>query len=318
MKAAVVERFGDDPRVTEVAEPTAAGPDEVVVDVLAAALSPRVRAQAAGSHYTSTDQLPLIPGIDGVGRLPDGGLVYFLLPDTTKGAMAERVTIDVRRSVPLPTGADPVAVAAVMNPAMASWVALRRRTELRPGQGVLVLGATGSAGRAALQVAGRLGAGEVVAAGRGVRDPRELRALGATRVVELDDDHETVGGALAEAGKDVDVVLDFLWGEPTRDALLAIVPNRSHDEQLLTWIQIGSVAGPEASIPSAALRAVNLRLVGSGQGSVTPDAYREEIRVLAEEVLSGTFGVSTRVVPLERVQEAWAAPAGPERVVVVP
>jgi hypothetical protein len=41
-----------------------------------------------GSHYTSTDELPLVPGIDGVGRAPDGTLRYFVLPDTTMGSMA--------------------------------------------------------------------------------------------------------------------------------------------------------------------------------------------------------------------------------------
>ena len=55
-----------------------------------AGLHPRVRSQADGSHYTSTDELPLVPGIDGVGRGQDGLLRYFVLPDTTMGAMAER------------------------------------------------------------------------------------------------------------------------------------------------------------------------------------------------------------------------------------
>jgi NADPH:quinone reductase-like Zn-dependent oxidoreductase len=44
--------------------------DEVVVEVLAAALHPRVRSQANGSHYTSTGRLPLVPGIDAVVRDP--------------------------------------------------------------------------------------------------------------------------------------------------------------------------------------------------------------------------------------------------------
>jgi Zn-dependent alcohol dehydrogenase len=51
-----------------------------------------------------------------------------------------------------------------MNPAMSSWVALRRRIDFRRGQSVLVLGATGNAGRMAIQVAKRFGAGRVVAA----------------------------------------------------------------------------------------------------------------------------------------------------------
>jgi NADPH:quinone reductase-like Zn-dependent oxidoreductase len=68
--------------------------------------------------------------------------------------MAERVAIDPRRSVPLPDGVDPVTIAAAMNPAMSSWLALRERIELRAGVHVAVLGATGNAGRLAVQIAG--------------------------------------------------------------------------------------------------------------------------------------------------------------------
>ncbi|MFT3715892.1 MAG: zinc-binding alcohol dehydrogenase family protein [Gordonia sp. (in: high G+C Gram-positive bacteria)] len=318
MKAAVVTAFGSAPRYTDAPDPAAHGDYEVVVDVLAAALSPRVRSQAAGSHYTSTGDLPLIPGIDGVGRLPDGGLVYFLLPDTTDGAMAERTVIDRRRSVPLPDDADPAVVAAAMNPAMASWVALTQRTDFQAGQNVLILGATGSAGRAAVQVANRLGAGDIVAVGRGTDRMADLTGHGATRLIELDADPDTVAAHLAEAGAEVDVVLDFLWGEPTARALYAVVPHRTRDEQLLTWIQIGSVAGPESPIPSAALRAVNLRIIGSGQGSVEPRAYRAEIGALADEIDRGTFDVAVRRVPLRDVEAAWSDDGTTERIVFIP
>ena len=318
MRAALVTAFGQAPRCADIEEPIAAGPDQVVVEVLAAALSPRVRSQADGSHYTSTGALPVVPGIDGVGRLPDGGLVYFLLPGVGQGSMAERVAIDWHRSVALPDDADPAALAAAMNPAMASWVALRRRTEFRPGQRVLVLGATGSAGRAAVEVAHRLGAGDVVAAGRRAERMADLPEVGATRLVELGGDPAEAARALAEAGRDVDVVLDFLWGEPTRAALLAIIPARTRDEQTLTWIQIGSVAGRESSIPSAALRAVDLRLVGSGQGSVGAREYRDEIEVLSREIRAGAFRVPTRTVALTDVEVAWNDRTSTERLAIVP
>ena len=145
--------------------------------MLASGLHPRVRSQANGSHYTSTDQLPLIPGVDGVGRRSDGSLVYFVLPDTVYGAMAEHTVIDRRRSIPLPSGADPVLLAAAMNPGMSSWVALGQRVTFTPGQSVLILGATGSAGQLAIQIAKHLGASAVVAAGR----ERTARRLAAAR-----------------------------------------------------------------------------------------------------------------------------------------
>ena len=114
------------------------------------------------------------------------------------------------------------------------------------------------------------------------------------------------------------MVLDFLWGEPTKRALYAIVPNRSRDAQLLTWIQIGSVAGPESPIPSAALRAVNLTLIGSGQGSVDGRAYRAEIETLAREIHAGAFDVAARAVPLREVKTAWLRSDSAERIVFVP
>ena len=67
-----------------------------------------MRSAADGSHYTSGGELPLIPGIDGVGRDADGELVYFVLPDTPLGSMAERTVVDRRRSVALPRRRDPV------------------------------------------------------------------------------------------------------------------------------------------------------------------------------------------------------------------
>ena len=145
MHAAVVTTFGSAPRYQEFPTPVPASGDEMLVDVLAAGLHPRVRSQADGSHYTSTDELPLVPGIDGVGRGPDGRLRYFILPDTTMGAMAEQTVIYIRRSVVLADTIDPVVVAAAMNPAMSSWVALRQRVHFQAGQDVLVLGATGNA-----------------------------------------------------------------------------------------------------------------------------------------------------------------------------
>src|ERR1700722_10615215 len=158
MYAAVVTSFDKPPAYREFPDPVARSDDEIVVAVVASGLHRRVRSQADGSHYTSSGELPLVPGIDGVGRAPDGTLRYFVLPDTTMGAMAERTVIDLRRAVVLPDGADPILVAAAMNPAMSSCVALRQRIDFEPGQSVLILGATGSSGRMAVQVAKRLGA----------------------------------------------------------------------------------------------------------------------------------------------------------------
>lgn len=168
----------------------------------------------------------------------------------------------------------------------------------------------------ALQIAKMLGAAHVVAAGR---DPERLRraaALGADATVRLNPDG---AGDLAEAGREVDVVLDYLWGSPTAEAMRAIVPARVDDQRTLTWVQLGSVAGLEAPIPSAALRATRLQVVGSGQGSVGPRDIVAELPALADAIDGGGLEVDVRPWPLIDVEAAWTAAAETsERIVIVP
>jgi NADPH:quinone reductase-like Zn-dependent oxidoreductase len=318
MRAAVVTSFGTPPACQDFLVPAPQTPDEVVVDVIAAGLHPRVRSQADGSHYTSSDELPLVPGVDGVGRAPDGTLRYFVLPDTTMGAMAEQTVIDLRRSVVLPGDCDPVLIAAAMNPAMSSWVALRRRISFQPGRSVLVLGATGNAGQLAVQIARHLGASRVIAAGRQPGRLAALAGLGADVTISLDGDPAEVAGRLGQAAADVDIVIDYVWGEPTAGAMRAIVMNRTDPGLPLTWIEIGSVAGPAAAIPSAALRAARLQIVGSGQGSVPARDIVAELPGLAAEITSGTFRIDARTVPLADVEAAWKDTGSEQRIVITP
>ncbi|HEX7663786.1 MAG TPA: zinc-binding alcohol dehydrogenase family protein, partial [Polyangiaceae bacterium] len=123
MKAAVVRTFDAPPRYEDFDLPPATDEDAVVVDVVAAGLHPRVKSGAAGQHYADEHVLPMIPGIDAVGRTPEGKLVYCVVHDTPFGTMAEKVVADRRRCVPLPDSVDALAIAAAMNPAMSSWIA---------------------------------------------------------------------------------------------------------------------------------------------------------------------------------------------------
>lgn len=321
MFAAVVRSFDHPPRYEELPTPEATGPDELAVDVLAAALHPRVRSSANGSHYESTGELPLVPGIDGVGRTEDGALVYFVLPDTLIGSMAQRAVIDRRRSIVLPDGVDPVVIAAAMNPAMSSWIALRRRIAFTPGQSVLVLGATGSAGRMAVQIAKHLGASHVIAAGRDPARLAALEALGADRTVSLAGDPEAADAALGAAADaaDVDVVIDYLWGTATQRAIPAILTRRGDRGRPLDWVQIGSMAGLELTVPSEWLRAARLQLVGSGQGSVPTRDIVAELPALAAHIAAGGSVVDAVATPLRDVEAAWTtATERGERVVFTP
>jgi NADPH:quinone reductase-like Zn-dependent oxidoreductase len=319
MNAAVVTSFAEPPHYLRVDVPQPKTGDEVLVDVLAAGLHPRVRTGAAGAHYTSSGTLPMIPGTDAVGQRPDGKRIFFVAGDDAAGTMADKAVVDARRAVELPDGVDVVKVAAAMNPAMSSWVALRRRVPLEAGQSVLVLGATGNAGTMAVQVAKRLGAGRVIGAGRDAGRLSALAAAGADEAVRLTADADATGAALAAAAAEVDIVLDYLWGPPAQHAITALLTARSDRSRAMNWIQIGALAGPTIELPSVALRSANLRIQGNGQGAVSPGAYLAELPSLVDEIDSGRISVSANTVPLAAVEAAWARADTPgERTVLVP
>ncbi|CAN5286731.1 zinc-binding alcohol dehydrogenase family protein [soil metagenome] len=319
MRAAVVRAFDTAPRYEEFEVPTPGRQGEELVEVLAAGLHPRVRSQANGSHYTSTDELPLIPGIDGVGRRADGSLVYFILPDTTFGSMAAKAVIDVRRSIPLPADTDPIRLAAAMNPAMSSWVALHKRVTFTPGQSVFVLGGTGSAGQLAIQIAKRLGASEVIAAGRGEAKLAALATLGADATIDLSADPDEVATQIGAKAANVDVVLDYLWGAPAQSAIMPLLLGRDDRSRLISWVQIGSVAGSDITLPSAALRQANIQFLGSGQGSVSARGILETLPSLVDEIGAGTFAIDAVARPLADVEQIWTETlAATQRVVLTP
>jgi NADPH:quinone reductase-like Zn-dependent oxidoreductase len=319
MNAAVVTSFDEPPHYQSFAVPRTDDPDESLVEVLAVGLHPRVRSGARGGHYTSTGALPMIPGVDAVARRADGTLIYFSADDEALGTMAGSALADCRRSIELPADVDVTKIAAAMNPAMSSWVALRRRVNLAPGQSVLVLGATGNAGSMAVQIAKRLGAGRVIGAGRDAERLAALAGVGADALVQITADAVATSTALAEAAADVDVVIDYLWGEPATLAMRALASARSDPSQALDWVQIGALTGPTLELPSAWLRGTALRIQGSGQGSISPRMYLGELPALVVEIDAGTITVDARSAPLSEVESVWGQPEVPgTRTVLIP
>ena len=126
--------------------------------------------------------------------------------------------------VPLPEGLDDATAAGIPNPAMSSWVALITRAKFVSGETVLILGATGFAGQLAVQIAKRLRARRVIAAGRNPQALEALKHLGADAVVSLDQEHDALMAAFRSeyANAGVDVALDYLWGAPAECLLEAI------------------------------------------------------------------------------------------------
>ncbi len=313
INAALIEAFGEPPHYRSVPAPQTDSHHEIA-EVLAVGIHPVTRGIASGRHYASAGALPFVPGIDGVVRRTDGSLAYVVGPGS--GTLAERILIDPRSAVPLPADADPAIVAASMNPAMSSWIALRARIAFTPGQSILVIGATGAAGSIAVKAARRLGAGRIIAAGRNRQRLDQLLSEGADDTVVLSSDDEATSTAFVRAA-DVDIVLDYVWGAPAELAMEAILGARRDHARQLDWVHIGGTGGPTITLNGSALRSTALRISGSGFGSV--DMRRADLPELAAAVASGELAIRPRTVSLAAIEEAWTHRDAPgERTVIIP
>src|SRR5882757_4402620 len=306
MYAAVVNAFDAPPRYTTFADPAAAE-GEKLVNVSAAGLHPIVRALAKGIHYGSSGELPFIAGIDGVGKLEDGTRVFFGIARSPFGTFAERALAASWMCLPLPDAVDDVTAAGIANPAMSSWAALTARAKFVAGESVLILGATGVAGQLAVQVAKRLGARRIIAAGRNPQALEKLKSLGADAVISLEQDQTSLVAAFRteiEAG--VDVVLDYLWGRPAELVLQAISQKGLRKAGArIRFIQIGESAGKTISLPAATLRSSGLELLGSGFGSASLDQIRQPLAEFFQVAAKEPFQFHTKAVPLAEVETLW-------------
>jgi NADPH:quinone reductase-like Zn-dependent oxidoreductase len=315
MKAAIVVEAGKTPIYGDFKEPAPAK-GEVQVTVSAAALSNVVKSRASGTHYSSSGQVPFVVGIDGVGRLDDGRRVYFALPEAPFGSMAEKAVIRPSQCVFLPDELDDVTAAAMANPGMSAWAALKERAKLMKGETVLVNGATGTAGRLAVQIGKYMGARKVVATGRNAEALKALAALGADVTIPLGDGGEAFEEALKEqfGGDGIDVVLDYLWGQSAERVIIAGA-KAGKDAVPIRFVHIGSVSAPNIALPSAALRSSAITLMGSGIGSIPMDSLVRSIDELMQAAVSGGFKIATKTFPLCEVERVWAEADGRPRIV---
>src|SRR4051812_6120991 len=256
MRAAILREYGKPPEPGQADAPTSSG-DQVVLDVEAGGLNPVDIRMASGTFYGGTPPLPSVAGREGVGRTSDGDVVYFDSPITPHGSFAERTLIDQASAIPLGTEVDPALAVAFGIAGLAAWLALEWRAQLREGEVVLVLGASGVVGQIAVQAARLLGAGRVVAAARSPEGLDRARELGADAVVSLAAAAEELPDTLRDAsgGEGFDVVVDPVWGDPATAALEACrVRGR--------LIQLGESASPYATVASATVRGKALDVRG--------------------------------------------------------
>jgi NADPH:quinone reductase-like Zn-dependent oxidoreductase len=318
MNAAVVRAFDAPPVYTTFDDPTPQ-PGERLVQVRAAGLHQIVRGIAAGSHYSSVGKLPFIAGIDGAGVLEDGMRVYFGGARFPYGTMCEQTVIGEQVIVPLPEGLEDAFAAGIANPGMSSWVALDRGRFIA-GESVLILGATGSAGKLAIQIAKARGAKRVVAAGRNPDELAKLKALGADAIISLTQEPDALVAAFrAEFANGVDVILDYLWG-PTAEAVLGAVAQKGAIKSgaRSRYVQIGNLAGANISLPASTLRSANIEILGSGFGSASLPDILKGVAAFFSLCATQKIEFAYKTAPLSEVESLWNAKGSGERLVFVP
>jgi NADPH:quinone reductase-like Zn-dependent oxidoreductase len=320
MKAAILYAPDSVPVYGDFDEP-AAGEGSQIVELVAAGIHQLTRSVATGRHYSRGGVFPVIPGLNAVARTADGELVFTSSGPPPYGTFAERIASPGAMRFPLPHGAQPEAVAAGVNPGMASWLPLKaRQAEAGTLGTVLVLGVTGMSGFLAAQNARLLGAARVVGAGRS-RSGLERAAAAGAQTVALSGDRDTDAEALADIldGDAPGLVLDFVWGPVAETAFQALARQGSgQDNAHIKYVQIGALAGAEAAVPSSLLRSRKLTISGSGAGSVAAADIKAQIPVYIQLITGGSVQVPFRTFPLSDVSAAWTASAetGP-RVVLI-
>jgi NADPH:quinone reductase len=228
MKRVVVERYGG-PEVLELVEEDAPqpGPGEVRVKVLAAGVSFTDAQMRAGTYIRGAPKPPFTPGYELVGvvevlgpgceRLKVGDRIGAL---TVWGADADRVCVPEAGSVEVPEDLDPAGVLSLLFPYMTAYRVLHRTAKVRSGETVLVHGAAGRVGVAALELGAA--AGLRLLGTCAARDRAKVEALGAVAIDYRNEDFLARVRELTDDG--VDVVSDSLGGPISLRSFRALRP----------------------------------------------------------------------------------------------
>jgi len=310
MKAAIVEAAGRTPVYGDYIEPTRESGSELI-SVRTAALSHFTKGRASGAHYSADGIFPAIVGADGVGVTQDGRRVYFVLPKAPYGAMAEKTTVRSEQCIDVPPAVDDITAAAIANPGMSAWAALAERAHFKHGETVLINGATGAAGRLAVQIAKYMGAAKIIATGRDEQALEEVRALGADVVIpfKLDALHphgakEYEDALKAQLSMGLDVVVDYLWGKSAETVIVAIA-KAVEDATPVRFVHVGGASGDDIRLPGAALRSSPIVLMGSGNKSIPFSRLLAAIKSVFEAIGPASLQIATKSVPLSLVEETW-------------
>lgn len=305
MHTAQVSEWGQPPKYVNVPdlEPLPAGSGLVRIKVQAAGLHSVVRARAAGTHFSSKS-LPHVPGTDGVGITVDGRSVYFTT-FATGGSFSEVVDVPEAAVTLLPSGVDPQQAAALVNPGLSSWMAMKARTQNLPNNfSVFIMGATSASGAIAISLARSLGAAKVIGCARNVE---AMSTLGLDETIQL---QSTISETEFSKAADVDLILDYLYGPPTEHLFKSLKVSKP-----LQYVHIGSLAGPEISLPGSILRSTDLTIRGSGPGAFSYGRLNAEVPRLLE-AFKGIKSSALKIVSLSEVEKTWSEKG--DRTIFVP
>ena len=263
------------PRRASAPEPQAAD-GKAVVELLAAALNPADLAIASGSFPAGSPPLPYVPGIEGVGRVVQsarfapGTRVWASgrgLGVAADGPFAERFAAAEEALVEVPEGADDLVAAALGEVGLAAWMPLSWLAPVRPGESVLVLGATGSVGSVAVQAAKLLGAGRVVAVGR---DAARLEAAASSAPTPPSRSTARLRERLAAASTARRRRSSSTRSGGRRSRRRA--PSPAPGARI---VHVGQSAAPTARSPSGLVRGKQLQILGYSNFAVPLDALAQ-------------------------------------------
>jgi NADPH:quinone reductase-like Zn-dependent oxidoreductase len=312
VRAAVLHVPGEPPAYGSHPDPEPV-PRYTVVAVTAAPIVPLDLLCASGTSYFGRPATPYVPGVQGVGVversgvLPEGTRVWFassagMAPGD--GSLAERCVVPDADVVPLSADVSDASIAALGLSAVAAWMALTWRGRLQPGERVLVLGAGGAVGQAAVGAAKLLGAGRVVAVCRSEEAQGRAHRAGADEVVPLSGDVDALVPRLSAAiGGAVDVVVDPVFGVAATAATRVLAEGGR-------LVNLGGASGDVAELSSAVLRSRSAEVLGYTNNALTVDQRRAALTAVAEHAAAGKLTVAHEVVPLADVADAWRRQAG--------
>lgn len=297
MRAFVLKTAGQVPVVEDFTDPVAEAGQQIV-KVLAAGLNPYDKYLAAADKPV----LPRVVGTEGVGELEDGRRVYFEHPIAPNGSFAERTVVSPDTTIPLPEGLDSSAALVFGVAGLAGWLPLSWKAQLKPGEKVLILGATGVQGQVAVQAAKLLGAGFVVAAGRNQEVLESLKERGADDIAVLEGD---LAAAIRQAAPEggFDIVIDSLFGDP----FTALLESGTLDNDSRVVV-VGGSAGFEVPLGFRQLQGTRgATIAGYSTAFVPKDAKYAAYALMAEHAAAGRLTVPVKEFPLDQAAEAWEA-----------